>query len=363
MSSLSCGIVGLPNVGKSTIFSALTNVAAESANYPFTTIEPNIAVVDIPDSRLTKLHNLLNSKKNIPTSLKFVDIAGLVEGASKGEGLGNKFLANIREVDAIAHILRCFEGEVTHVLETVDPIRDLEIINLELAISDLQILEKRLTKLEKLKKGNNKDSIKEFEIVKKISNLLNDNRNIDLEKDFDVNDLDIIRQLNLISTKPMLYVLNYGNESINEDKIGHLKETIEKKGGSYIEIYGLLESEIKDLNDEEKNLFLDEYDIKETGLKVLISKAYSILNLITFYTAGTDETRAWSIMNNTKAPIAAGKIHSDFQKGFIRAEIIGFEDYMQYGSEEAVKNKGLIRSEGKEYLVKDGDIIHFRYNV
>lgn len=363
MSSLSCGIVGLPNVGKSTIFSALTNVAAESANYPFTTIEPNIAVVDIPDDRLTKLHTLLNSKKNIPTSLKFVDIAGLVKGASKGEGLGNKFLASIREVDAIAHVLRCFEGNTTHVLGAVDPIRDLEIINLELAISDLQILEKRLTKLEKIKKSGDREAIKEYEIVEKISQLLNENKNINLKRDFGVNDLDIVKKLNLISIKPTMYVLNYGSEAVNKEEIDRLKDIIAKKNGSFIEIYGLLEKEIKDLDDNEKKLFLDEYEIEETGLKILIRKAYSILDLVTFYTAGENETRAWSITNNSKAPIAAGKIHSDFEKGFIRAEIIEYKNYILFGSEEAAKNKGVMRSEGKEYIIKDGDIVHFRYNL
>lgn len=363
MSSLSCGIVGLPNVGKSTIFSALTNVAAESANYPFTTIEPNIAVVDIPDDRLTKLHTLLNSKKNIPTSLKFVDIAGLVKGASKGEGLGNKFLASIREVDAIAHVLRCFEGNTTHVLGAVDPIRDLEIINLELAISDLQILEKRLTKLEKIKKSGDREAIKEYEIVETISQLLNENKNINLKRDFSVNDLDIVKKLNLISIKPTMYVLNYGSEAVNKEEIDRLKDIIAKKNGSFIEIYGLLEKEIKDLDDNEKKLFLDEYEIEETGLKILIRKAYSILDLVTFYTAGENETRAWSITNNSKAPIAAGKIHSDFEKGFIRAEIIEYKNYILFGSEEAAKNKGVMRSEGKEYIIKDGDIVHFRYNL
>lgn len=363
MSSLSCGIVGLPNVGKSTIFSALTNAAAESANYPFTTIEPNIAVVDIPDERLSNLHKLLNSEKNIPASLKFVDIAGLVKGASDGEGLGNKFLANIREVDAIAHVLRCFEGDTTHVLETVDPIRDLEIINLELAISDLQILEKRILKLDKIKKSGDKEALREYEIVNEIIDLLNKNESLNINANFEKNDLQIVKRLNLISTKPMMYVLNYGTTSIEEEKASQLKEAILRRGDSYIEIYGLLENEIRDLDDEDKKLFLKEYDISETGLRVLINKAYSMLNLITFYTAGPKETRAWSIMNNSTAPTAAGKIHSDFQKGFIRAEIIDYSDYIELGSEEEAKNKGLIRSEGKDYIVKDGDIVHFRYNV
>ena len=364
MSTLNCGIVGLPNVGKSTIFSALTNAAAESANYPFTTIEPNIAVVDVPDERLIKLHKLVGSKKNTPILLKFVDIAGLVKGASKGEGLGNKFLASIREVDAIVHVLRCFEGNVAHILETVDPTRDLEIVNQELMISDLQVLEKRLIKLGKAKKGGNRIAIKEFEIANKISGLLNENKEINLREDFNINDLDIIKQLNLISTKPTLYVLNYGNESINREKINLLKETIKDKGSEHIEIYGLLENEIKDLEKGERNLFLDEYGIKETGLELLINKAYKILELITFYTTtGKEETRAWSITNNTKVAIAADEVHSDFQKGFIRAEVIEYQDYIRFESEEEIKNKGLIRSEGKDYIVQDGDIIHFRYNV
>tara|TARA_Y100001970_G_scaffold285727_1_gene406201 strand:- start:3064 stop:4155 length:1092 start_codon:yes stop_codon:yes gene_type:complete len=363
MSSLSCGIVGLPNVGKSTIFSALTNAAAESGNYPFTTIEPNIAVVDIPDERLNNLHTLLNSKKNIPASLKFVDIAGLVKGASDGEGLGNKFLGNIREVDAIAHVLRCFEGDTTHILESVDPIRDLEIINLELVISDLQILEKRILKLDKIKKSGDKDAANEYEIVNQIIKLLNQNKTLNLENNFNEKEVQIIKRLNLISTKPVMYVLNYGTTSINQDRILELKNMIINRGDSYIEIYGLLENEIKDLDNEEKELFLKEYEIADTGLKILIKEAYSILNLITFYTAGEQETRAWSIANNSTAPIAAGKIHSDFQKGFIRAEIIDYKDYAELGSEELVKNKGLIRSEGKDYIIKDGDIVHFRYNV
>ncbi|NSW99650.1 redox-regulated ATPase YchF [bacterium] len=363
MSSLSCGIVGLPNVGKSTIFSALTNAAVESANYPFTTIEPNIAIVDVPDKRLASLYKLLESKKIVPTTLKFVDIAGLVQGASKGEGLGNKFLGNIREVDSIAHVLRCFKGDVTHVLESIDPIRDLEIINLELAISDLQIIEKRILKLDKLKRSGDKEAIKEFNLVKKIEDMLNKNQSINTSMDFDIEESRIIKSMNLISTKPTIYILNYGNESIEQDEIIKLKKAIDDKAHSYVEIYGLLENEIKDLDNDDKELFLKEYDVKETGLNLLINKSYSILNLITYYTAGKEETRAWSIMNNTRAPEAAGKIHSDFQKGFIRAEIIEYQDYMDLESEEAAKNKGLMRSEGKDYIVKDGDIIHFRYNV
>tara|TARA_B100001996_G_scaffold78158_1_gene57677 strand:- start:1181 stop:2272 length:1092 start_codon:yes stop_codon:yes gene_type:complete len=363
MSSLSCGIVGLPNVGKSTIFCALTNAAVESANYPFTTIEPNIAVVDVPDSRLNNLANLLNSKKRIATSLKFVDIAGLVKGASKGEGLGNKFLGNIREVDAIVHVLRCFNGETTHVMETVDPIRDLEIINLELSISDLQILEKRILKVEKNKRSGDKKSIKEFEIIQSLINSINKNQDITLSDFPDPEDRKIIKELNLISTKPTIYILNFGNDSIESKKIQQLKEIIGQKNSFFVEIYGLLENEIKDLEEDEKKIFLDEYKIKEAGLSQLIEKSYKILNLITYYTAGPQESRAWSIVNNTKAPAAAGKIHTDFQKGFIRAEVIEYEDFISSGSEEESKNKGLMRSEGKEYIVKDGDIIHFRYNV
>ena len=264
---------------------------------------------------------------------------------------------------AIAHVLRCFGGDTTHVLETVDPIRDLEIINLELAISDLQILEKRILKLDKIKKSGDKEALREYEIVNEIINLLNKNESLNINANFEKNDLQIVKRLNLISTKPMMYVLNYGTTSIEEEKASQLKEVILRRGDSYIEIYGLLENEIRDLDDEDKKLFLKEYDISETGLRVLINKAYSMLNLITFYTAGPKETRAWSIMNNSTAPTAAGKIHSDFQKGFIRAEIIDYSNYIELGSEEEAKNKGLIRSEGKDYIVKDGDIVHFRYNV
>ena len=363
MSSLSCGIVGLPNVGKSTIFCALTNAAVESANYPFTTIEPNVAVVDVPDSRLNALAHLLNSKKKISTSLKFVDIAGLVKGASKGEGLGNKFLGNIREVDAIVHVLRCFHGETTHVMETVDPVRDLDVINLELSISDLKILEKRIQKVEKNKKTGDKKSIKEFEIIQGLIKSINKNEQVSLSDFTDSEERKIVKELNLISTKPTIYILNFGNESIEPKKIETLKNVIKEKKSLYVEIYGLLENEIKDLEEDEKKLFLNEYNIKDAGLYQLIEKSYKILNLITYYTAGPKESRAWSITNNTKAPDAAGKIHTDFQKGFIRAEVIEYQDFVDCGSEEESKNKGLMRSEGKEYIVKDGDIIHFRYNV
>ena len=363
MSSLSCGIVGLPNVGKSTIFCALTNAAVESANYPFTTIEPNIAVVEVPDLRLNKLAKLLSSKKRISTTLKFVDIAGLVKGASKGEGLGNKFLGNIREVDSIIHVLRCFKGDTTHVMETINPLRDLEIINLELAISDLQILEKKILKLEKNKRSGDKKAIKEYEIVKKLIDLINDNKSINIEDYSDVEERKVIKELNLMSTKPTIYILNFGNNSIDLEESDELKKYIKSKNQSYVEIYGLLESEIKDLEENEKKLFLDEYNIKIGGLSKLIEKSYEILNLITYYTAGPEESRAWSIIRDTKAPNAAGKIHTDFEKGFIRAEIIEYEDFIKCGSEEESKSKGLMRSEGKDYLVKDGDIIHFRYNV
>ena len=363
MSSLSCGIVGLPNVGKSTIFSALTNAAAESGNFPFTTIEPNVAVVNVEDNRLKQLHNILNSKNIVFTNLKFVDIAGLVKGASKGEGLGNKFLANIREVDAIAHVLRCFEDDVTHVFDSVDPIRDMEVINLELALSDLQILEKRLTKLEKGKKSGDKDAIREHEIVQKVIDILNSGKKINIEKEFSIDDLKIVKQLNLIIMKPTTYILNYGNKQISSEKITSLKSKITENQDSYVEINGLLESEVKDFDEEEKKDFLQEYNIIDTGLKLLINEVYSLLNLITFYTAGPQECRAWSIKKSSKAPEAAGKIHTDFQKGFIRAEIIEFKNFIEFKSEEEVKKNGLMRSEGKDYIVKDGDIIHFRYNV
>ena len=363
MSSLSCGIVGLPNVGKSTIFCALTNAAVESANYPFTTIEPNVAVVDVPDIRLDKLATLLSSKKKIFTTLKFVDIAGLVKGASKGEGLGNKFLGNIREVDSIVHVLRCFKGDTTHVMETIDPIRDLEIINLELAISDIQILEKKVLKLEKGKRSGDKKAIKEFEIVKELIESINNNVPISLSNYLDPEEKKIVKELNLISTKPTIYILNFGNESIDSEEIVKLKSEIEKRNESFVEIYGLLENEIKDLDENDKKLFLEEYNVKVAGLSQLIEKSYFILNLITYYTAGPEESRAWSIENNTKAPSAAGKIHTDFEKGFIRAETVSYEDFVANDGWVNSKTNGKMRLEGKDYIVKDGDVLNFRFNT
>ena len=362
MSSLSCGIVGLPNVGKSTIFSALTNAAAESGNFPFTTINPNIAIVDVPDDRLDYLTKVFKPDSKIYTSLKFVDIAGLVKGASEGEGLGNKFLGNIREVDAVAHVLRCFEDDVTHVFNSVDPIRDMEVINLELCYSDIQILEKRILKLEKNKKNGDKDSILEYELVQTLMNTLNKGKRIDINN-FDNTHKKIIRSLNLISSKPIIYVLNYGDNQIDNLKIEELKKIIKSEGETFVEIYGLLENEIRDLESNEKQMFLSEYNIKKTGLDLLINKAYEYLNLITFYTAGPKECRAWSIINHSKAPVAAGKIHSDFQKGFIKAEVIKYSDFVNAGSEDEAKKLGYLKSEGKDYIVEDGDMIHFRYNL
>ena len=362
MSSLSCGIVGLPNVGKSTIFSALTNAAAESGNFPFTTIDPNIAIVDVPDLRLNKLSKKLSPEKTVHTSLKFVDIAGLVKGASEGEGLGNKFLGNIREVDAIAPVLRCFEDDVTHVFDSVDPKRDLDIINLELCLSDLQILDKRILKLEKIKKSGDKESIFEYEIIQELINLLNSGEKINLSN-YDDNHKKIISSLNLISAKPTIYVLNFGNNQINDQKIKELKDYITNKNETFVEIHGLLEKEIKDFEEAEKKVFLKEYEINNTGLNQLINKVFNYLDLITFYTAGEKECRAWSIIKDSKAPEAAGKIHTDFQKGFIKAEVIKYKDFIEYKNEEEIKKMGLVKFEGKDYIIKDGDIVHFRYNL
>ena len=361
-----CGIVGLPNVGKSTLFNALTETAsAEAANYPFCTIEPNTGVVSVPDKRLKLLFELANSEKMIPAQMQFVDIAGLVSGASKGEGLGNKFLAHIREVDAILHVLRCFEDEdITHVENTIDPLRDAEIIETELMLSDLESLERQMHNLSKKAKSNDKDAKSDLIIMDKLYNSLSKGTSIRL---MDLPEKEIIRlkSFNLLTSKPILYVCNVSETDAstgnNYTDIIFKKATKEK--AESVIISGSIESEIALLNSDEKLEFLKDLKLEESGLARLIRSGFELLNLITFFTVGPKEARAWTIKNNASAPEAAGVIHTDFQKGFIKAETISFIDYTTYKSEQAAKDAGKIRIEGSEYKVIDGDVFHFRFNV
>lgn len=361
-----CGIVGLPNVGKSTLFNALTETAtAEAANYPFCTIEPNTGIVAVPDKRLKKLSELANSQKVIPAQMQFVDIAGLVSGASKGEGLGNKFLSHIREVDAIIHVLRCFEDtEITHVENTIDPLRDSEIIETELMLADLDSLDKQIQNLSKKAKSNDPDAKKDLALMQNLHVLLSDGKPI-RSADFDKDKLKKIKTFNLLTSKPVLYVCNVSEEdAVLGNKFSKIifDKAIQQNCVSVI-ISGAIESEIALLNDEEKNEFLADLNLKESGLNRLIRKGFDLLGLLTFFTIGPKEARAWTLKKDSTAPEAAGAIHTDFQKGFIRAETISYDDYLNYKSEQAVKDSGRMRVEGSDYVVQDGDIFHFRFNV
>jgi len=360
------GIVGLPNVGKSTLFNAITNAGAESANYPFCTIDPNVGVVAVPDYRLDKLTEMYNPKKTTPAVVEFVDIAGLVKGASKGEGLGNKFLANIRECAAIVHVVRCFDDEnVIHVEGSTDPLRDIGIIDIELIMADVEMVERRIDKATKAAKADKK-FLHEVEVFSALKDWLNDG-NSARSFECDDEDKEIIATSELLSLKPVIYAANLDEDGFADYKnvvyYNQVADLAAKEGAQVIPVCAKLESEIAELDGEEKAMFLEELGISESGLDRLIKASYALLGLISFLTSGEDECRAWTITRGTKAPQAAGKIHTDFERGFIRAEVVAYDDLMACGTMVAAKEKGLVRSEGKEYVMKDGDIVLFRFNV
>lgn len=365
--SLTAGIVGLPNVGKSTLFNAITKAGALAANYPFATIDPNVGIVDVPDERLNKLTEIVVPKKTVPTAFEFTDIAGIVKGASKGEGLGNKFLSHIREVDAICQVVRAFDDEnITHVSGKVDPIDDIEVINMELIFADLESIERRLPRVEKMARQKDKDAMFETDTLTKIKNALEENkpvRSVSLTDD----EKAVVKHLNFLTQKPIIYVANVAEDELtdleNNEYLKQVTEYAEAEGAQVVPVSAKVEEEMAVLEDEDKQEFLEALGLEESGLDKLIRQTYDLLGLATYFTAGVQEVRAWTFKKGMTAPECAGIIHTDFQKGFIRAEVMSYDDLVELGSEAAVKEAGKARLEGKEYIMKDGDVVHFRFNV
>jgi len=364
--ALKCGIVGLPNVGKSTLFNCLSNAKAQSANYPFCTIEPNVGTISVPDERLEMLEKLVTPEKVVPTTMEIVDIAGLVKGASKGEGLGNQFLANIRETDAIIHVVRCFEDDnIIHVDGSVDPVRDKEVIDIELQLKDLESIDKRINSSARAVKSGDKDLIKEYEIALKIKATLEAGESI-RSMEFDEKEIIIVQKMQLITSKPVMYLCNVDESSVKDGNahVDAIREAVKDENAEVLIIGAAIEADIMELETyEERQMFQEELGLTEPGVNRLIRSAYTLLNLDTYFTAGVKEVRAWTISKGMTAPQAAGVIHTDFEKGFIRAEVMKYKDFVEFGSEAAVKEAGKFKVEGKEYIVEDGDVMHFRFNV
>ncbi|MGX0683158.1 redox-regulated ATPase YchF [Staphylococcus cohnii] len=364
--ALTAGIVGLPNVGKSTLFNAITKAGALAANYPFATIDPNVGIVEVPDSRLDVLTDMVQPKKTIPTTFEFTDIAGIVKGASKGEGLGNKFLSHIREVDAICQVVRAFDDDnVTHVSGRVNPIDDIEVINMELVLADLESVEKRLPKLEKMARQKDKDAVNEVRILSRIKEALEEGNPV-RSLEFTEEDQKFVNQAQLLTSKEMLYIANVGEDEIGDEdneKVQAIREYADKESSEVIVISAKIEEEIAALDDDDRAMFLEDLGIEEPGLDRLIRTTYDLLGLATYFTAGVQEVRAWTFIKGMTAPQCAGIIHTDFERGFIRAEVTSYDDYVEFNGENGAKEAGKQRLEGKEYIMKDGDIVHFRFNV